>query len=562
MRLKKQNTLRSTRCSICPPEIENVFNLISQEKIEELKNYILNEDNKVWTVKKIEGITLLHNACILDKTNAIETIINQTKNRLHLSSKDDSLSQEEKSENEKIFKDFINAKTDGDNLTALHYASFRGNIKVIKLLIENFAEINALSSHGLNMIHKAAQGNKPSAIIYFNKKYNMDLKDLEENHMNALHLATISGMDNSVIFLLSLGLDPNIQDKFGYTALHYAVKYNQNRIIKKLLQKGADRDIKEKKTKKTPVMMAKNKPDILEIFRKKGVCEKLFFKPDISQKAFCSNKNMILFVTLHLLIIFLVFFILIPYFNDTYFSISYLIISGLVFGLYIILSFSNPGEMKNRQYRDILDIVEKGEEAENFCPYCLVKQKFRSLHCLVCQKCVDEFDHHCFWVGNCIGKNNYTLFFVFLVYILLNTLFNIGVNIYYLANEMIEEYGEPNNDAFPGFYFGGADSKFYHRITRLVVSVCCFTICFLFFVPLFNLFRMQLNSAIEKRQIKKDEKEYQKNELKERLDEEVWEDLEYEEEDTDSIEINSKSEPKEMDEKIGLIENSQDNLNA
>ena len=560
MRLKKTDTLRSNRCSICPPEIEKVFNLITQEKIEELKNYILNEDNKVWTVKKIEGITLLHNACILDKTNVIETIINQTKIRLHLSSNDDSLSQEEKSENEKIFKDFINAKTDGDNLTALHYASFRGNIKVIKLLIENFAEINALSSHGLNMIHKAAQGNKPSAIIYFNKKYNMDLKDLEENQMNALHLATISGMDNSVIFLLSLGLDPNIRDKHGYTALHYAVKYKQNRIIKKLLQKGADKDIKENKTKKTPVMMARKKPDILEIFRKKGVCEKLFFRPDITQKTLCSNKNMILFITLHLLIIFLVFFILIPYLNDTLFSISYLAISGLVFGLYITLSFSDPGEMKNRQYRDLLDIVEKGEEAENFCPYCLVKQKFRSLHCLVCQKCVDEFDHHCFWVGNCIGKNNYTLFFVFLVYILLNTLFNIGINIYYLANEMIEEYGEPNNDAFPGFYFGGADSKFYHRITRLVVSVCCFAICFLFFVPLFNLFRMQLNSAIEKRQIKKDEKEYQKNELKERLDEEVWEDLEYEEADTESVEINIKSEPKEMDEKIGLIENAQDNL--
>jgi len=561
MKLKKTNTLRSARCSICPPEIENVFNLISDDKIEELKNYILDENNKVWNVKKIEGITLLHNACILDKINVIETIVNQTKNRLHLSSKDDSLSQEEKSENEKIFKDFINAKTEGDNLTALHYASFRGNIKAIKLLIENFAEINALSSHGLNMIHKAAQGNKPSAIIYFNKKYNMDLKDLEENHMNALHLATISGMDDSVIFLLSLGLDPNIRDKFGYTALHYAVKYNQNRIIKKLLQKGADKEIKENKTKKTPVMMAKNKPEILEIFRKKGVCEKLFFKPDISQKTFCSNKNMILFVTLHLLIIFLVFFILIPYFNNTYFSISYLAISGLVFGLYIILSFSNPGKMINWQYRDLLDIVEKGEEAENFCPYCLVKKKFRSLHCLVCQKCVDEFDHHCFWVGNCIGKKNYTLFFIFLVYILLNTLFNIGLNIYYLANEMIEEYGEPNNDAFPGFYFGGPGSRFYHRITRIVVSACCFVICFSFFIPLFNLFRMQLSSAIEKRQIRKDEKEYEKTELKGRLDEEVWEDLEYEEENDDEVEINIKSEPKEMDEKISLIDTSHDNSN-
>jgi len=537
--LQQQN--RESRLSFCSPQMESVFALVRDEKIDELISFISKEENKIWNYKNNESLTLLHNACILDKTKVVETIVEQTKKRLNLTPEDSSLEEEEKAKNLQIFKEFINAKTENDSLTALHYASFRGNIEIIKLLIANYAEINLLSAHGLNMIHKAAQGNKPSAIIYFNKKYNMELEAVEDNQMNALHLATISGMDNSVIYLLSLGIDPNLKDKYGYTALHYAVKYSQTRIIKKLLQKGADKSIEEYKTKKTPVMMAKNKPEILEIFRKKGVCEKLFFKPDIFQKTLCSNKNMILFITLHILIIFITFFILIPYFNNTAFSIIYLIISGLVFCLYTILSFSNPGIMVNNYYKDLLDIVEKGEEVENFCPYCLVRTTFRSLHCLICQKCVNDFDHHCFWVGNCIGKNNYTLFFVFLVYILFNTLFNVIVTIYYLATEMMAERGEPNNDAFPGFYFGGADSKFYHRITRIVVSICCFVICILFFIPLFNLFRMQLSTAIEKRQIRIDEEEYEKNQLKERLDEEAWEDLEYEE-DNESSDINTKSE--------------------
>ena len=550
MRKRIRAQSRISRTSSCSPEIENIFNLLSQEKIDELTNYILNENNQVWNLKRGEGITLLHNACIVDKFNVVETILEQTKKRLHLTS-DDNLSQEEKSKNEQIFKDFINAKTEGDNLTALHYASFRGNIKIIKLLIANFADVNALSSHGLNMIHKAAQGNKPSAIVYFNKKYNMQLTATEENKMNALHLATISGMDNSVIFLLSLGIDPNIQDKIGYTALHYAVKHNQIRIIKKLLQKGADKNIQELRQNKTPVIMAKNKPEILEIFRKKGVCEKLFFKPDISQKKLCSNKNMFFFIILHLLIIFITFFILFPYFNNTPFSIGYLIISGLVFILYFSLSFSNPGRMINLQYSNLLDIVEKGEEVDEFCPYCLVKKTFKSLHCLICQKCVDDFDHHCFWVGNCIGKNNYTLFFIFLIYILLNTLFNLIVTIYYLATEMIAENGEPDNDAFPGFYFGGPNSKFYNKSTRIIVSICIFIICILFFIPLFSLFRMQLSTAIERRQDKKEEKEYERNQLREKLDEEVWEDLEYEEgDDNELIELNPKNE--------GLLKNSEE----
>ena len=533
MRAKKRYN-RMERTSSVSPEVEKVFTLVSQENIEELTKYILNEQNQIWNLKRGEDLTILHNACAIDKTNVVETIIEQTKKRLKLSP-EFSLSKEEKSQNLEIFKNFINAKTQIDNQTALHYASFRGNIKIIKLLIENYAEINVISSNGYNMLHKAAQGNKPSAIIYFNKKYGMSLDATDENLMNALHLASANGMDNSVIYLLSLGLDPNIKDKFGYTALHYAVKKNHTRIIKKLLQRGADRNIEEYKTKKTPVMLAKNKPEILEIFRKKGVCEQLFFRPDISQKTPCSNKNMFFFIFLHLIIISLIFFIIVPDFNSNIFSIIYLIISCFVFVMYFILSFSNPGKMSS-QFKDLLSIVEKGEEAENYCPYCLVKKTYRSLHCLICQICVDEFDHHCFWVGNCIGKKNYTLFFIFLVYILFNTLFNVVTNIYFLVKEIKEEKNE--DTAFP--YYFDDDAFIYKLPSRICVSVCCFIICICFFIPLFSLFRMQLNTAVEKRQLRRDEEEYERNQLREKLDEEVWEDLVYEENDNEVVEMNVK----------------------
>ena len=546
--IPKKTTQNRMERTLSSPEIEKIFNMVSEEKTEELTDYILNEENEIWNVKRGEDLTILHNVCAIDKTKMAEIIILQTKKRLHLT-KDSTLLEEEKSENIEIFKNFINARTQGDNQTALHYASFRGNIKIIKLLIENYADVNAVTSNGYNMLHKAAQGNKPSAIVYFHKKYNMDLEATCENKMNALHLSAAIGMDNSVIFLLSLGLNPNIQDKFGYTALHYAVKKSHIRIIKKLLQKGADRNIIEKRHKKTPVMMGKNKPEIAEIFKKKGICEKLFFKPDISQRTCCSNKNMILFIVFHLLIISLVFFVIFPDFNSLPFSISYLSISGLVFLLYFILSFSDPGRMV-RQYKDLLSIVESGEEVENFCPYCLVKKTYRSLHCLICQKCVDDFDHHCFWVGNCIGKNNYTLFFIFLVYILINTLFNVGVNIYFLIKELTLKDDE--DCAFPCYYFG-KDSFVYKNITRIIVSICCFIICILFFIPLFSLFRMQLHTAIEKRQIRKDEQEYEKTQLREKLDEEVWEDLIFDEESKDMIELNVQDKDRNK-EKIENIE--------
>jgi palmitoyltransferase len=42
-----------------------------------------------------------------------------------------------------------------------------------------------------------------------------------------------------------------------------------------------------------------------------------------------------------------------------------------------------------------------------YCYRCERHVKETSKHCTICCKCVDDFDHHCIWLNNCVGAVNY-----------------------------------------------------------------------------------------------------------------------------------------------------------
>ena len=282
-----------------------------------------------------------------------------------------------------IIQSFVNEQNI-NGTTALHFASFYGKYLHIKLLIENQANVNACDNNKENVLHYAAKGDRPTSLTYFIEKQKMRL-DINKNKLSQtpLHIAALHGKDTTIPFLLKWNADINAQDHEGNTPLHLAVKHNHIKVVKVLLMYGADRDIKEYKRSFTPVEYVcsdGSNREMINVFQKRGICEELFCRPEISTKKF-RKANTIFFFIMHIIITSMNVLFFQPIFTNYILFYSYLGVLFLEFIMFFILSCSNPGIAVDKN-TNLLHCLESKPNCDigGYCPFCIIEKSHQTVH--------------------------------------------------------------------------------------------------------------------------------------------------------------------------------------
>lgn len=136
-------------------------------------------------------------------------------------------------------------------LTPLHWAVDKSNVKLVKLLIEKSADINAGDRNGSTPLHWAANVENYKMMDILVEK-GADVNARDNLGQSPLHCAAFRGQVEVIELLIKKGANVNIQDNEGQTPLHSTVKLGEIKLhgrkeaAMKLLESGANPDVQDK----------------------------------------------------------------------------------------------------------------------------------------------------------------------------------------------------------------------------------------------------------------------------------------------------------------------------
>ncbi|XP_077469971.1 uncharacterized protein LOC144084961 [Stigmatopora argus] len=127
--------------------------------------------------------------------------------------------------------------------TALHKASFKGNLEVMNALLDAGAAVDKKDRLESTAVHWACRGGSLAALQLLLRR-GAKIAARDKLHSCPLHVAVRTGHVECAEYLIHCGADVNAKDRDGDTCMHDAVRINRFKMIKLLMMYGAGLNVK------------------------------------------------------------------------------------------------------------------------------------------------------------------------------------------------------------------------------------------------------------------------------------------------------------------------------
>ncbi|KAJ4883539.1 Protein S-acyltransferase 24 [Raphanus sativus] len=380
--------------------------------------------------------------------------------------------------------------TDHTGQSALHWSAVRGATKVAELLLQEGARVDATDMYGYQPTHVAAQYGQTAFLCHVVSKWNADPDVPDNDGRSPLHWAAYKGFADSIRLLLFLDAYRGRQDKEGCTPLHWGAIRGNLEACTVLVQAGKKEDLMiTDNTGLTPAQLAAEK-NHRQVSFFLGNARRLLEKrwdgsTPLGKLSKLGLAPVLWFMILLLLLIYTNSVILasnLPKLTTGIGSLAWLgfilATAGLVLFYrcgrkdpgYIRMNIHDPQTMKDDEPLLKIELNNPALLAGNWtqlCATCKIIRPLRAKHCSTCDRCVEQFDHHCPWVSNCVGKKNKWDFFLFLLLEVLAMLITGGVT---LARVL----SDPSAPSSFGAWISHVASNHVGALSFLIVEFCLF----------------------------------------------------------------------------------------